>query len=197
MSSRRCEYCRRKLPIGMRIDAFFCSDNCRINAHKKKKRDFQKEGLLQEQPRPIVSFPFTKSWQTLVEQMQRSCPVGGSVPGYRLKKKGSIFPNPENPFRIVDGEIVSLLYYRWRPFEPPSVPEVGEYQLQWCLDGEFYAAAFDSEDIPTCLVSIADPQACFHNNRVTRQKLTNPAWKRQVNSKLKPFAAEIKAAKKA
>lgn len=37
----------------------------------------------------------------------------------------------------------------------------------------------------------ADPQTCIHNNRVTREKLTAPAWKRQVESKLKRFAGEL------
>lgn len=197
MSVRRCEYCRRRIPAGLRIDAFHCGDNCRINAHKQRKRDHHKDWLLQEQYQPIMSYPFTKSWQVLVDAMRRSCPGGAPVAGYRLKRKGSIYPNPKDPIRVVEGELVSLSCYRWTPFEPPSVPEVGEYQLQWSLDGEFYAAAFDTDEISTCFVPFADPQACYHNNQVTREKLTAPAWKRQVNAKLKPFRAEIESAKKA
>lgn len=44
-------------------------------------------------------------------------------------------------------------------------------------------------------LSIADPQARFHNNRVTRDKVSVPAWKRQVKAKLRPLRAEIERAK--
>jgi hypothetical protein len=146
---------------------------------------------------PIASFPFTESWQPLVEKMKRAYSSGTAVVGYRLKRKGSIFPNPKDPFRIVADDIVSLPYYRWHPFEPPSVPEVGEYQLQWCLGEERYLTAFDTEGIPTCFVPINDLQACFHNNRVTRELLSFPAWQRQVKAKLRPLRAEIKRAEAA
>lgn len=195
MSVRRCEYCCCRIAEGKRVDAVYCTDDCRVNAHKKRKRDIRKEWLLREEYRPIFAYPFSESWQVLLDEMGRSCPVGGAVAGYRLKKRGSIYPNPQDPLRVVDGELVSLTYYRWKPFEPPSVPEIGHYQLQWSLDGEFYAAAFDTEGISTCFVPIADPQARFHNNHVTRETLSAPAWKRQVNAKLKPLRAEIERAK--
>ena len=57
------------------------------------------------------------------------------------------------------------------------------------------AAAFDTDDISRCFVPIADPQACYHHNQVTRERLTPPAWKRQVNAKLKPLRAEIERAR--
>ena len=195
MSVRRCAYCKKRIPDGMRIDAFHCDDECRVNAHKQRKREDRKRWLLQEEHRPILSYPFSESWQALVDELRRSCPVGAPVAGYRLKRKGSIYPNPKDPIRVVDGELVSLSCYRWSPFEPPSVPEVGEYQLQWSLDGEFYAAAFDTDDIARCFVPIADPQACYHNNQVTRERLTHPAWKRLVDAKLKPLRAEIERAR--
>lgn len=194
MSARRCEYCCCLIPEGKRVDAVYCTDDCRVNAHKKRKRDIRKEWLLRKEHRPIFSYPFSASWQVLLDEMGRSCPVGGPVAGYCLKKRGSIYPNPQDPLRVVDGELVSLTYYRWKPFEPPSVPEIGHYQLQWCLDGEFYTAEFDTDGIPTCFVPIADPQACFHNNHVTREMLSAPAWKRQVNAKLRPLRAEIERA---
>lgn len=181
----------------MRVDAFHCDDNCRVNAHKQRKRDRRREWLLLEGHHPVWSFPFTQSWQPLVDKMKRACSSVTGVVGYRLKKKGSIFPNPKDPFRIVAGEIVSLPYYVWAPFEPPSVPEVGEYQLQWWLGEDHYLTAFDTDDIPTCHVPIDDPQACFHNNRVTRELLSFPAWKRQVKAKLRPLGAEIKRAEAA
>lgn len=70
-------------------------------------------------------------------------------------------------------------------FVPPSVPETGYYQTQWFPDGAFYAAAFDSNGISKYFGPFADPQTYFHNNCVTREKLTAPAWKRQVKRKLK------------
>ncbi len=178
----------------MRVDAVYCKDNCRINAHKQRKREFHKRWLLTEQAQPIFAFPFTKSWQVLIDEMKRSCPAGSPVAGYRLKKKGSIYPNPSASLRVVAGELVSLSYYRWSPFEPPSVPVVGEYQLQWSLDGEFDAAAFDTAEISTCFVPFADPQARFHNNQVPRETLTLPAWQRQIKAKLKPFKSELEQA---
>ena len=148
-------------------------------------------------PRPIWSFPFTESWQPLVDKMKRAYRSVTGVVGYRLKKKGSIFPNPKDPFRIVAGEIVSLPYYQWEPFEPPSVPEVGEYQLQWCLGADRYFPEFDTDGIRTCTVPVEDLQACFHNNRVTREILSHPAWLRQVKAKQRPLRAEIKRAEAA
>lgn len=197
MPIRKCEYCRSHLPKGLRIDAFHCDDNCRVNAHKKRKRDNRKQQLLREDRIPIWSFPFSESWQPLVDKMARSRVARSAVVGYRLKKKGSIFPNPKSPLRIIAGELVSLPHYLWDPFEPPSVPEVGEYQLQWCLGDGRALMAFDTEGIPTCFVPIADPQACFHNNRLTREVLSHPAWQRQVKAKLRPLRAEIARAEAA
>lgn len=55
--------------------------------------------------------------------------------------------------------------------------------------------AFDSKVISTYVVLIAQPQPCFHNNRLTREKLTALAWNRLIKGKLKRFAGEIKDAK--
>lgn len=64
------------------------------------------------------------------------------------------------------------------PSAPPSATEYGDYQLQCCLDVEFKAAACNSDGIPVCNMPFADPQTCFHNNRVMREQLTAPAWTR-------------------
>lgn len=103
---------------------------------------FREDWLLLEQHRLIASLPIMASGQVLVDEMKRSCPQGGPVADYRLKMKGSIFPNPKDPTRVIAGKLISLPYYQWAPFEPPSVPEAGDDdQLQRFLDGEFYAAA--------------------------------------------------------
>lgn len=49
----------------------------------------------------------------------------------------------------------------------------------------------DSDGILKGFVPFSNPLTCFHNNRVTREKLTAPAWSRQVESKLKRFAGEL------
>jgi len=45
------------------------------------------------------------------------------------------------------------------------------------------------------VVPIADPQAHYHNNHVRRERLTHPAWKRQVDAERKPLHAEIERAR--
>ena len=195
MRIRRCEYCHRRIADGKRVDAVYCKDDCRVNASKQRKRDQRKQMLLDEQPRPPLAFPFSESWQPMVDELRRVLPSDPSPAGYRLKRKGSLFPNPRAPLRAVPGDLISLPYYRWEPFEPPSVPETGEYQLQWFVDEVGFLVAFDQAETPTCYVSIADPQARFHSNRVTRDKVSVPAWKRQVKAKLRPLRAEIERAK--
>ena len=195
MRIRRCEYCHRRIADGKRVDAVYCKDDCRVNASKQRKRDQRKQMLLEEQPRPPLAFPFSESWQPMVDELRRVLPSDFSPAGYRLKRKGSLFPNPRAPLRAVPGDLISLPYYRWEPFEPPSVPETGEYQLQWFVDEVGFLVAFDQAETPTCYVSIADPQARFHSNRVTRDKVSVPAWKRQVKAKLRPLRAEIERAK--
>ncbi|PSM31846.1 hypothetical protein [Haliangium sp. UPWRP_2] len=176
------------------MDAVYCKDDCRVNASKQRKRDQRKQMLLDEQPRPPLAFPFSESWQPMVDELRRVLPSDPSPAGYRLKRKGSLFPNPRAPLRAVPGDLISLPYYRWEPFEPPSVPESGEYQLQWFVDEVGFLVAFDQAETPTCYVPIADPQARFHSNHVTRDKVSVPAWKRQVKAKLRPLRAEIERA---
>ena len=195
MRIRRCEYCRRRIADGKRVDAVYCKDDCRVNASKQRKRDLRKQILLDELPRPPLAFPFSESWQPMVDQLRRVLPSDFSPAGYRLKRKGSLFPNPREPLRAVSGDLISLLYYRWEPFEPPSVPQTGVYQLQWFVDEVGFLVAFDQVETPSCYVPIADPQARFHNNRVTHDKVSVPAWKRQVKAKLRPLRAEIERAK--
>lgn len=85
--------------------------------------------------------------------------------GLSFKEKCCVSQNLKDPTGIIAGELTSLPHYQCAPFGLPSVPETGDYQLPWCLDGEFYAAAFDSEGISKCFVPFADPQTCFHNSR--------------------------------
>lgn len=65
------------------------------------------------------------------------------------------------------------------------------------MDEVGFLVAFDQVETPTCYVPIADPQARFHNNRVTHEKVSVPAWKRQVKAKLRPLRSEIERAKAA
>lgn len=187
MANRRCEYCRNRLPDGMRVDAAFCGDNCRINAHKKRRREFTKEWKLAETPRPIVSFPNHYSWVSLVEAMRHLYPKDLTAVGYRLMRKGSIYPNPNDRLRIIGTDFRSDPYYHWAPFEPPSVPEAGEYKLQWWVGPNAVSPDFSAAKVPTCFVPIADPQARFHRNYPNKEKISAVAWKRQITLKMKQF----------
>lgn len=187
MANRRCEYCRNRLPDGMRVDAAFCGDNCRINAHKKRKREFTKEWKLSKSYRPIVSYPNHALWTPLLEQLRHHYPRNLNPVGYRLMRKGSIYPNPKERIRIVNNDYREASYYYWSPFEPPSVPEAGEYKLQWWIGADAVSPDFHSESIHTCFVPIADPQARFHHNYPNKETISGMAWKRQVTLKMKQF----------
>ena len=97
--------------------------------------------------------------------------------------------------QVVAGELLSSPYYQRMPSAPPSAIEYGDYQFQRRPDGEFNAATCDSDGIHIRNFLFSDPQTCFHNNRVTREKLTAPAWSCQVESKLKRFAGERRSTK--
>lgn len=157
----------------MRIDARFCSNNCRVNSHKQSVRDQIKEQLLTPKiPEPLKALPSSDEWLSMIEHMTKLEPEIGAV-GYKLgaysRKTHSCnwFPNPRAPLRIVDGETRAEPYYLWQPFEPPSVPEIGYYELQFIgSDGKAYPE--DTQKMPYCYVPIADPRACFHGNRKLR-----------------------------
>lgn len=175
------------MPIGMRVDAVFCGDNCRVNAHKKQKRESRKEFLLAENYFPIVAFPNGEQWTSLIAQMKQHYPKEYLAVGYRLMRKGSIYPNPKDRLRSVDNEFRDEPYYHWNPFEPPSVPEPGDYKLQWWIGPDAVTPDFDAESVPTCSVPIADPQARFHNNHANKTRMSAAAWTRQVKLKMKRF----------
>ena len=171
----------------MRVDAVFCGDNCRVNSHKKRKRDFTKEWKLAETYRPIVAFPNHQLWEPMIEQMRQHYPKEYTPIGYRLMRKGSIYPNPKERLRVVDDDLREDPYYHWRSFEPPSVPEAGDYKFQWWLGPDAVRPDFSADMVPTCFVPIADPQARFHNNYPSKIKTSAVAWKRQITLKMKIF----------
>lgn len=187
MIIRRCEYCRKRLPIGMRVDAMFCGDNCRINAHKHRKRKIVREWKLTDSYHPIVSFPMHPLWEPLIKEMQNVYPEGYIAVGYRLMKKGSIYPNPNERLRAIDNDLRSDPFYHWRPFEPPSVPEAGDYKLQWWVGPDAVHPDFSAEKVPRCYVPIGDPQARFHQNHPSKERISPVAWKRQVQLKMRLF----------
>lgn len=182
MITRRCELCKRRIPAGLRLDARFCSANCRVNAHKQRQRESKKIELLTPQPvpTPTVLIP-TIEWSRMIEFMQTLEPECGAI-GYRLARFSeqtrtyNYFPNPASWARLAGKELRTEYYYWWKPFEPPSVPEIGFYQLQFIgKDGRSYPP--DAKKGATCLVPMADPQARYHGNRPPKD--TAPAVLRQ------------------
>ena len=137
--------------------------------------------------RPIFSFPNHKLWTEMVEKMRQHYPREAHPPGYRLMRKGSIFPNPQDTVRLVNRDLRNDSYYHWTPFEPPSVPEVGEYKFQWWFTPNILSPDFDSGQALTCYVALADPQASFHNNRPMKRELSVVAWQREIKLKLRLF----------
>lgn len=102
MKVRRCEYCKRRLAVGMRIDAVFCGDACRVSAHKQRKRDARKQRDLSIiTAMPPVSYPMSPDWEGIIKHMNFTYPGDDLVVGYRLFKNGSIYPNPKDPLRVV------------------------------------------------------------------------------------------------
>ncbi len=193
MKIRRCEYCKRRLPVGMRIDAVFCGDACRINAHKQRKRDARKQRELSIiTSHPPIAYPMSGDWEGIMMHMLFTYPGDELVLGYRLFKNGSIYPNPNNSLRVVKGELRNDLYYHWKPFEPPSVPARGEYKYQWWYRGDYAVSNFADPQCPTCFVTVADPQARFHRNRAGVEELTTPEWRRVVKQKLYPYRHLLK-----
>lgn len=182
MIIRRCELCRRQIPKGLRVDARFCSANCRVNAHKQRQREAKKEDMLTPQPPPTPrAVPYTPEWDKTIEFIRRYEPKAGAV-GYRVgryDKKTRVynwFPNPADTARLVGTALRTQPYYWWEPFEPAAVPEIGMYLLQIVgRDGLYYPPT--SEYKTHCVIPIADPQARFHGNR--QEKLVAPAVLRQ------------------
>ena len=182
MASRRCEYCKRRIPAGLRVDARFCSGNCRVNAHKQRSRDAVKEDQLMPQSPPIpTAMAYSSRWESTINTMKLFMPAV-EVIGYRLirfSKKTrtyNYFPNPAACARYVGSELRDEPFYRWDPFEPASVPEIGYYQFQFIgKDQNFYPP--NSSFKPNYYAPIADPQACYHGNRPP--KLTPPAVLKQ------------------
>lgn len=193
MKVRRCEYCKRRLAVGMRIDAVFCGDACRVSAHKQRKRDARKQRDLSIiTAMPPVSYPMSPDWEGIIKHMNFTYPGDDLVVGYRLFKNGSIYPNPKDPLRVVKGELRSDSYYHWKPFEPPSVPVRGEYKYQWWYRGDYALSNFADPQCPTCFVTVADPQARVHRNRAVAEELTTPEWRRVVKQKLYPYRHLLK-----
>lgn len=115
---RRCAYCRQQLRKGMRSDARYCSQSCRVCATQARARG----------EKIPIEYKALHDWLKARLPPDRPEPIG-----YALAIRPAIgaplhvFPNPGRRTLRSDGSMRKSAYFRYMPFEGPVVPIAGTY----------------------------------------------------------------------
>lgn len=127
METRRCLHCERKIHPSLRPDAKFCGRSCKSSYQRDRKATPPAD----REPRIVHLSP---GMRRLAETVCAFAP--SDAVGFQLRRNGSkegaglfIFPVQGRKTKRADGSLQVAALYHLRPFEPPRIPWVGEYEL--------------------------------------------------------------------
>lgn len=123
MLTRLCQKCRKRLALGKRQDARFCSDRCRVQWHRIREREQSVQAAAEALAKPLTRRIERRALEELLGQ---ALPPGAVRYRLGMQQEHSL----ALAYHPLDGAAYSL-----SPFQAPQVPRPGRYAVMY-VDGD-------------------------------------------------------------